>query len=176
VRSIWCVVRLDHPVFQHHLQHGPADPQRAALLRPVRALLVHAGQVLVRLDDRDARAAADHAQAVLDQRAATLASLQAKDELQQSTIQQASADLDAKTAQAGFAKVDADRYRTLALSNYGSRQDAERTTALDGQARASVASAKAALAAAKQQLTVLNADISEATAAVAQARADLETA
>ena len=58
-----------------------------------------------------------------------------------------------RAAQADFAKVDAERYRTLALSNYGSRQDAERTSALDAQARASVASAQAALAAAKQQLT-----------------------
>src|SRR6516164_6035252 len=75
---------------------------------------VRAGQLLVRLDDRDVRAAADHAQAVLEQSSATLASLQAKYELQQSTIRQASADLDAKSAQADFAKVDADRYRTLA--------------------------------------------------------------
>src|SRR5215470_7615455 len=99
---------------------------------------VHAGQLLVRLDDRDVRAAADHAQAVLEQRSATLVSLRAKYELQQSAIQQASADLDAKIAQAGFAKVDADRYRTLALSNYGSRQDAERTSALDARAGAYV--------------------------------------
>ena len=70
--------------------------------------LVHAGQLLVRLDDRDVRAAADHAEAVLDQRAATLASLRAKYDLQQSAIRQASADLDAKSAQADFAKVDAD--------------------------------------------------------------------
>src|SRR5437588_3160700 len=77
--------------------------------------LVHAGQLLVRLDDRDVRAAADHADAVLEQHTATLGSLRAKYELQQSTIRQASADLDAKAAQADFAKVDADRYRTLAL-------------------------------------------------------------
>ena len=70
---------------------------------------VHAGQLLVRLDVRDVRAAADHAQAVLEQRSATLASLRAKYELQQSTIRQASADLDAKSAQADFAKVDTDR-------------------------------------------------------------------
>ena len=138
--------------------------------------LVHAGQLLVRLDDRDVRAAADHAEAVLAQRAATLASLRAKYDLQQSAIRQASADLDAKSAQADFAKVDAERYRTLAVSNYGSRQNAERTSALDQQARAAVASEQAALAAAKQQLSVLDADITGATAAVAQARADLETA
>ena len=31
------VLRVDHPVVQHHLQHGPAHPQRAALLCSVRA-------------------------------------------------------------------------------------------------------------------------------------------
>src|SRR3974377_874304 len=87
---------------------------------------VHAGQLLVRLDDRDVRATADHAQAVLAQGSRTLASLRAKYELQQSTIRQASADLDAKSAQADFAKVDADRSRTLALSTYGSPQATER--------------------------------------------------
>src|SRR5262249_56561693 len=119
---------------------------------------VHAGQWLGRLDDRDVRAAADHAQAVLEQPSATLASLRAKYELQQSTIRQASADLDAKSAQADFAKVDADRYRTLALSNYGSRQDAERTSALAAQGKAAVAAAQAAPAAAKHHRTVLHAD------------------
>jgi membrane fusion protein, multidrug efflux system len=137
---------------------------------------VHAGQLLVRLDDRDVRAAIDHAEAVLAQRVAALTGLQARFQQQQSAIAQNSADLDAKTAQASFAKVDAERYHTLALSNYGSRQDAERTLALDQQAKAAVASAQAALASAKQQLSVLDADIAEATAATKQARADLETA
>src|SRR5262249_57199182 len=117
-----------------------------------------AGQLLVRLDDRDVRAAADHAQAVLEQRSATLASLRAKYELQQSTIRQASADLDAKSAQADFAKVDAARYRTLALSNYGSRKHSERTSPLVAQARATVTAPQAALAPAKKQPPRLDAD------------------
>ncbi len=137
---------------------------------------VQAGQLLIRLDDRDMRAAADRAEAILDQRQATLTSLRAKYVLQQSAIQQAGADLDAKNAQADFAKADAERYRMLAQTNDGSRQDAERTAALDRQAKAAVASAQAGLAAAKQQLGVLDADIAEAGAAVAQAEADLQTA
>ena len=137
---------------------------------------IDAGQVLVRLDDRDVRAAADHAEAVLNQRTAMLASLRAKYALQQAAIEQATADLDAKTAQASFAKLDAERYRTLALSDSGSRQNAERTRAQDQAARAAVASAQAALTAANQQLSVLSANIEEATAAVAQAQADLQTA
>jgi membrane fusion protein (multidrug efflux system) len=138
--------------------------------------LIKAGQLLIRLDDRDVRAVADHAGAILQQRKATLGSLRAKYTLQQTTIQQAQADLDAKTAQADFAKIDAERYRTLARTNDGSQQDAQRTTALDQAARAAVASALAALAAAKQQLSVLSADIDAATADVAQAEADLQTA
>jgi membrane fusion protein, multidrug efflux system len=137
---------------------------------------VDAGQVLVRLDDRDARAAAEHAEAVLNQRTAMLASLRAKYALQQSVIQQAAADLDAKVSQASFAKLDAERYQTLALSDSGSRQNAERTRAQDQAARAAVASAQAAHAAANQQLSVLAANIDEAAAAVAQAQADLQTA
>jgi len=137
---------------------------------------VSAGQLLVRLDDRDVRAAADHAEAILRQRNATLASLQAKYALQQSTIQQAGADFDVRTAQAEFAKTDAERYRFLAERNAGSVQDQQRTTAADKQARAAVISAQAALDATKKQLDVLHADITEAEAAVAQAEADLQTA
>jgi membrane fusion protein (multidrug efflux system) len=137
---------------------------------------VEAGQLLVRLDDRDVRAAADHAKAVLEQRTATLAGLRAKYELQESAIQQAAAELDAKAAQAAFAKLEAERYRTLARSDYGSRQNAERTLAQDQAAQAAVISAQAALTAANQQLSVLRANIEEAVAAVAQAQADLQTA
>jgi len=137
---------------------------------------VKAGQLLVRLDDRDVRAAAEHAEAILRARQATLQSLRAKYVLQQSTIVQAGASLDAKIAQADFARIDAARYRSLVLSDSGSRQDEQRTAALDKQATAAVISAQAGLAAAKQQLDVLNAEIAEADAAVAQAAADLQTA
>ena len=137
---------------------------------------VDAGQLLVRLDDRDVRAAADHAEAILKQRTATLSALRAKYAMQQLAIRQADADLDARTAQAGFAKLDAERYRTLALSDYGTRQNAERTAALAREARAAVASAQAAFNAANQQLSVLSANIDEAAAGVAQAQADLQTA
>jgi membrane fusion protein (multidrug efflux system) len=137
---------------------------------------VKAGQLLIGLDDRDVRAAADHAEAVLQQQTANLGSLRAKYALQQSTIEQASADLDAKKAQADFAKVDAERYRVLAQTNNGTQQNAQRTSAIDKQASAAVTSGQAALAAAKQQLDVLKTEIAEADAAVAQAKADLRTA
>ena len=91
---------------------------------------VHAGQPLIRLDDRDFRAAVDRAAAIVEARKATLDSLERKQTLQQTAIRQAEADLDAKTAQAAFAKQDDQRYRDLAQTAAGSRQNAERASSL----------------------------------------------
>jgi membrane fusion protein, multidrug efflux system len=137
---------------------------------------VHNGQVLIRLDNRDYAAALDHARAVAAGRLAALKSLEAKYVLQQAAIRQAEADLTGKAAHATFAGEDALRYRNLALTSYGTRQNAERASALDEEARSATKSAQAGLAAARQQLSVLDAEIDEARAAVAQSRADLETA
>jgi membrane fusion protein, multidrug efflux system len=137
---------------------------------------VHAGQLLIRLDARDFNAALDHAQAIADQRQAALAGLQAKYVLQQQMISKAEADLAAKAARATFAGADAVRYRDLAATTFGTRQNAERASSADEEMRAATKSAEAGLAAARQQLTVLDAEIAGAHAGVAQAKADLETA
>jgi len=137
---------------------------------------VSAGELLIRLDDRDFVAALDHAKAVADQRGAALTGLQAKLVLQQAMVRQAEADLAAKTATAGFAGQDEVRYRTLATTPAGSVQNAQRAQANGDAARANTQAATAALAAARQQLAVLDAQIAEAHAGVAQADADLETA
>jgi membrane fusion protein, multidrug efflux system len=137
---------------------------------------VRAGQLLIRLDERDFRAALDHAEAIATGRQAALAALEAKYVLQQAMIRQAEANLNAKIAQATFADEDAVRYRNLALTSYGTRQSAERTSAADEAARSETKSAEAGLTAARQQLTMLDAEIAEARASIAQAKADLETA
>ena len=137
---------------------------------------VQAGQVLIRLDPRDFKAALDHAQAALDARAAALANLHALHTLQQSTIQQTAADLAARTARAAFTEIDARRYAALATTSAGSRQSAEKSTDIDQEAQAAMASARAGLEAAKQQLVVLDAQIKQADAAVTEAEADLQTA
>jgi membrane fusion protein (multidrug efflux system) len=137
---------------------------------------VQAGQLLIRLDARDYHAALDHARAVAEERQAALTGLDAKYVLQQAMIRRAEADLAAKAAHANFAVADAVRYRNLALTGYGTRQNAERTSSADQEAQAVIKSSEASLAAARQELTVLNADIAGARAGVAQAKADLETA
>jgi membrane fusion protein, multidrug efflux system len=137
---------------------------------------VRAGQLLIRLDERDFRAVLDHAEAVATGRQAALAALEAKYALQQAMIRQAEANLNAKIAQATFADEDAVRYRNLALTSYGTRQSAERTSAADEAAQSASKAAEAGLSAARQQLAVLDAEIAEARAGIAQAEADLETA
>ena len=137
---------------------------------------VRAGQPLIRLDDRDFRAAADRAAAIVAARTATLDSLERKQTLQQTAIRQAKADLDAKSAQALFAKQDDQRYRDLAETAAGSRQNAERAAALHLASEAGVVSSAAGLDAARQELTVLDAEIAVARADVAEAQADLRTA
>jgi membrane fusion protein, multidrug efflux system len=137
---------------------------------------VHAGQVLIRLDQRDFQAARDHAKAAADQRQAALAGLEAKYALQEAMVGKAEADLNAKRARATFAVADAVRYRDLAATTFGTRQNAERASAADREAQSETKSAEAALAAARQQLSVLDAELAESRAGVAQAKADLETA
>jgi membrane fusion protein, multidrug efflux system len=134
---------------------------------------VRADQLLIRLDERDFRAALNHAEAIATGRRAALAALEAKYALQQPMIRQAEANLNAKIAQATFADEDAVRYRNLALTSYGTKQSAERISAANEAARPETKSAEAGLAAARQQL---DAEIAEARTGIAQAEADLETA
>jgi membrane fusion protein (multidrug efflux system) len=138
--------------------------------------LVRAGQVLVRLDQRDFKAALDHATAVVNARLASLDGLRAQYVMQQSTIHQQEADLAAKAAQLTFATQDSARYHSLAQTSAGSVQDAQRSASLEQQAKSTLLAGAAALEASRQQLKVLEAQIAEADASLAQARSDLETA
>jgi membrane fusion protein (multidrug efflux system) len=137
---------------------------------------VHKGQVLVRLDPRDFQTALDHAAAVVAARTTEVEGLRARYTLQQSIIRQYEADRAGKEARASFTAQDAERYRDLARTNAVSRQEAQRSSTLDQEARAAVSSSGAALESARQQLKVLEAQIAAARAAEAQARSDLQTA
>ena len=64
----------------------------------------------------------------------------------------------------------------MARTSYGSRQNEERTLALQHEAQSIVAATQAGLVAAHQKLQVLAAQIAEADAAVTQAKSDLQTA
>ncbi|HTT82232.1 MAG TPA: HlyD family secretion protein [Rhizomicrobium sp.] len=137
---------------------------------------VRRGQLLVRLDDRDFRAAEDHATAVVAGKRAALADLKAKYLLQQSTIRQTGANLASKQAAAAFARADDARYRNLLRAVATSEQAMQKALTTDQQAQSDVTAAHAALAGANEQLAVLAADIAQARADLAQSQADLRTA
>ena len=137
---------------------------------------VRAGQPLVRLDARDVQASLDHAQGVLAERQAALGNLQAQYTLQRAVLLQAQANLAADRASQVFAGQDSSRYESLAASQAGSRQDAQRALTSVRTAGATVAAAEARLAAVSDQFAVLDAQIVGAKARIAQAGADLATA
>jgi len=136
---------------------------------------VKKGALLMRLDDRDFQAALEHANAVLADKRAVLANLQAKYAAQESAIHESSAELSAKIAQAQFAREDNARYQGLARAVATSRQDVQKAATADQVAQSSAAAARATFEGAGQQLQVIAADIAQARADVAQAQADLKT-
>jgi membrane fusion protein (multidrug efflux system) len=137
---------------------------------------VHAGDLLVKLDDRDYRAALAKAQAAVAGAEAALANLQATRALQLSLISEAQAGLAAANAQTVLARANQSRYRSLAESSAGSLQDSQTANANYAQASAGVQKAQAALAAAKAQLAVIDTEQQQAQANLAGAMADEDTA
>lgn len=137
---------------------------------------VKAGQLVITLDDRDYKAALAHSEAVVQNQTAALANLHAKYALQQSMIEQAQAQLAEDQAEAGYARVDAERYHALALTTFGTVQNDQKAYAADRKAAAAVRAGDANLDAAKQQLAVIDTEIAETQASLAQAQADLSTA
>jgi membrane fusion protein, multidrug efflux system len=137
---------------------------------------VHAGDLLVKLDDRDYRAALAKARARVDGAAARLANLDATRRLQQAFIAQARADIDAAQAEIVRTGYDSARYRQLAAGAAASQQALQKTEADHAQALAAGQRAAAALDAAMRQLDVIDTQKQEAEAAHAEAIAERDAA
>jgi membrane fusion protein, multidrug efflux system len=137
---------------------------------------VHAGDLLVKLDDRDYRAALAKTAAAVAGQQATLANLDAAGRLQEATIAQAQAELAATAAEVARSKYDVDRYRALSQDQFASAQRFQQADADYRKALAADAKARAALEAAVRQLDVIDTQKQQAQAALAGAIADRETA
>jgi membrane fusion protein (multidrug efflux system) len=138
--------------------------------------MVHAGDLLVRLDDRDYKAALDRATAAVAAQTATLANLDASRQLQLSVINAARAGVSAADAETVRSRDDQVRFKALAADNAASVQVFQKADAEYKQAVASGERSRAQLEAAKRQLDVIAAQRQQAEAALAGAQADLETA
>jgi membrane fusion protein (multidrug efflux system) len=137
---------------------------------------VHAGQLLVALDDRPYRAALAQANANVSGAQAALANLAATETLQQSVIAEAQTDITAADAAVSLARANQSRYTRLATENAGTEQDAQTASATLAQDIAGAAKTRAALAAETARLGVIETQKTQALASLAAAQANRDVA
>ncbi len=137
---------------------------------------VHAGQLLVRLDERDFLTAVQRAEASLQRDEAQVDNTSGQIRRQPALIAQAQAGVPAAQARLELAQQNTRRYRNLAATGAGTQQDRQQAESSLKQAQADVTGAQAQTIAAEQQLAVLQADRESAQATVREDRAQLAQA
>jgi membrane fusion protein (multidrug efflux system) len=138
--------------------------------------VVHAGDVIATLDDRDARIQVEGAKAELAKAQAQLDGYKAAVVQQQASV--ASAQADIANAQAGlaFSVQEAKRYADLLTSGAGTSQRAQQTDADLRQHRATLDKDRATLDSAQKQVKTYEALAASAVAGIASAQAKLDQA
>jgi membrane fusion protein (multidrug efflux system) len=137
---------------------------------------VKAGQLLVRIDDRDFHAALKSAQADVSAAKAAVANYEAEIARQPALVDQARATLRADDATLEFARANAARYRNLSESGAGTTQEQQHATSALAEELAQQARNRAAFVATEQNMDVLKAQRDKAAGALAHAEAALEQA
>ena len=147
---------------------------------------VHAGDLLIKIDDGDYRLAVQSAKDKIETQEATIARIGRQIDAQRAVVAQAEsqaatvrAQVDAAEADVQRSALEYDRAQKLALANYGSQQrleqaqaDRDKMVASKVAAVSAVGSADAAVEGAKANLDVLSAQKVEAE----RARGELQTA
>lgn len=142
---------------------------------------VKAGDVLVRIDDRDFKAKVAEARALVAARRAMLAQLDDKVAVQRATMVQAGAGIASAQADLRRSRADLERTQRLVREDYVSRQRFDTQAAEAAKAEAGVTGSSAQALAARRQVAVLEADrditqaqVDQALAQLALAEADLD--
>jgi membrane fusion protein, multidrug efflux system len=130
---------------------------------------VKAGDLLVKLDDRDDRAALARAAANVTAQQAALANLAATRNLQEAMIAQAEAEITATEAEVARTRDDVARYRTLTRDQIASVQRFQQADADYKKAVAADRKSRAALDAAQRRLNVIDTQRQEARASLDEA-------
>ncbi len=137
---------------------------------------VHAGDLLIKLDDRDYRAALAKADAAVAIQQATLINLDATLHLQEAVVAQARAEIAATDAQIIRTHEDQIRYQKLTDHGAVSIQEFQKADADYKEALAAGEKARASLTATQRQLEVIATQKQQAQAALEQARAERDLA
>jgi membrane fusion protein (multidrug efflux system) len=137
---------------------------------------VHAGDLLLKLDDRDYRAALAKADAAVAMQRAALTNLDATRRLQEALVEQAQATITAAQAEIVRARDDQVRFSGLLRDGAASVQDSQKADAEYKEAVAAGEKARAGLTAAQRQLIVIDSQTEQAKAALEQALAERDLA
>jgi membrane fusion protein, multidrug efflux system len=137
---------------------------------------VNAGDLLVKLDDRDYKAALARAEAAADAQRATLANLDATRRLQLAVIAQAHASITAAEAEVKRSHDDEVRFRDLSAHSAASIQVYQKAEADYKEALAQDQKSRAAADAAERQLEVIDTQKRQTEAALAEANASVDLA
>ena len=137
---------------------------------------VKAGQLLVRIDDRDFKAALMSAEADVTAEKASVANYEAEIARQPSLVDQARATLKSDEASIAFARQNASRYQNLSESGAGTAQEQQQASSTLAEQLAQQAHDRAALSTTEQNLAVLNTERNKAAGALGRAEAVLEQA
>jgi membrane fusion protein (multidrug efflux system) len=138
--------------------------------------LVHAGDLLIQLDDRDYRAALAKADASVALQQAVLSNLDATRHLQDSVIDQARAEISSVAAEISRTRDDEARFQKLLATSAVSIQAYQQADTDHKRALAAGEKAQSALNAAQSQLDVIATQKLQAEAALQQAIAARESA
>jgi len=137
---------------------------------------VRAGELLVRLDDRDFKAALDRAEAAVAAQRAQLANLAATLHLQLAVIAEARASISAADAEVVRTRDDQSRFARLAQRGAASVQSSQKADSDFAQAQALGLKARASLEAAQRQSDVIGTQRQQTEAQLAQAIAERDLA
>jgi len=137
---------------------------------------VHAGEVLIRIDDGDYQLAVQTAKDNIATEQATIDRIGRQIAAQAAAIDQAKAELASAQAGQTRAELELARQQALAVKDFASHQALEQAQAARDQAVASVASAQAGVAAAQTNSDVLKAQQNEAAQALKQVQTALARA
>jgi len=138
--------------------------------------MVRKGDVLVRIDDRDYRAKVEEMRAQMLAREASLANLDARLNLQRSTIAAADAQIGSASAEVTRSQADLNRSQALVREDFVSRQTLDTHEADHLKAGAAMRAAQANADATRRQIGVLESERAMDAAQLEEARAQLATA
>jgi membrane fusion protein (multidrug efflux system) len=137
---------------------------------------IHAGEVVIRIDDGDYRIAVDAARTKIATQEATIERIGRQVTAQESAVEQAQANLASAEAGLKRAGLDYDRQQTLNNKGFASHATFEQSEAARDQGVAGVKAAQAAYDAARDNVDVTKAQQAEAKAQLAELKTQLAKA